>query len=304
MALNAKTVDKPFRKLRKLLKNFPNPPDPEDVHDVRTYTRRIEAMTGAFQLDRKKAGKDLAIYLTPIRKAAGDVRDMDVLTNFTASLDPNSDGDCRLKLIQHLGDRRTKAATKLVKKVKANEKQLRAHLKECATIAANGIDPAKSKRAKEKDKRKSRRKSAGSMASSLQIEQELRDWPRLSEENIHSFRLKVKELRYVLQLAQDGDSKLIGGLGEVKNQIGLWHDWTELAAIAGQVLDHDTQCPTSLEIRTRAKRELQKALTCANRLREQYFPSEADSATKKSGKKGVVSEIHPDVIQATARLAG
>jgi CHAD domain-containing protein len=303
MALDAKSVDKPFRKLRKLLKNFPDPPDPEDVHSVRTYTRRIEAMTGAFQLDRKKVGKDLVMYLTLIRRAAGDVRDMDVLTDFTASLDPNSDGDCRLSLIQHLGERRTKAATKLVKKVKANEKQVRALLKECATIAANGIDAAESKRAKERDKQKSRRKSAGSMASSLQIEQELRDWPRLSEDNIHSFRLKVKELRYVLQLAQHSDSKLIGGLGEVKNQIGLWHDWNELAAIAGQVLDHGKRCPTSLEIRTRAKRELQKALDGANRLRQQYLPSEADSATKKRGKKGAVSEIHPDVIQATARLA-
>lgn len=303
MALDPKSVDKPFRKLRKLLKNFPDPPEPEDVHDVRTYTRRIEAMTTAFQLDRKKVGKELIKNLTPIRKTAGDVRDMDVLTDFAASLDPNGDSDCRLQLLQHLASRRTKAATKLVKKVKANEKQLRAHLKKCATTAGNGINSAKSKRAKEKDRQKSRRKSAGSMASSLQIEQELRVWPRLSEENIHPFRIKIKELRYVLQLAQDGDSKLISGLGQVKDQIGLWHDWNELADIAGQVLDHGAACPISVEVHTRAKRELEKAMDAANALRAQYLPSKAGSGSKKSEKKSAVSAIHPEVIQATSRLA-
>src|SRR4051794_11061283 len=119
MALDVNSIGKSFKKLRKLLKNFPNPPAAEDVHDIRTHTRRIEAIVGAFQLDGKKAGKSLIKHLKPIRKAAGDVRDMDVLTDLAASIEPNGDSDCRLKLIQHLSGRRTKAATKLVKQVKA-----------------------------------------------------------------------------------------------------------------------------------------------------------------------------------------
>jgi CHAD domain-containing protein len=303
MALDIKSVNKPFRKLRKLLKNFPDPPDPEDVHDVRTYTRRIEAMTGAFQLDSKKAGKNLAKSLKPIRRAAGDVRDIDVLTDFAASLDPNGDAACRLKLMQHLADHRTRAAARLAKKVKSNAQQARADLKQCATIAQHGIASVELKGIKEKDKQKSRRKSASSMASSLQIEQELRDWPRFSEKNLHPFRLKVKELRYVLQLAQDSDSKLIDVLGEVKDQIGLWHDWSELAAIAGQVLDHGARCPIAAQIRARTKQELDQAMKDADSLRAQYLPSKAENASKKSGRKGALSEIHPDLIKATSRLA-
>jgi CHAD domain-containing protein len=293
MALDPKSVNKPFRKLRKLLKNFPDPPDPGDVHDLRTHTRRIDAMTGAFQLVTKKAGKELVKNLKPIRKAAGDVRDMDVLTDIAASLDPNGNGDCRLKLMQYLAERRTRSATKLVKKVKINQKRLRADLKECATNAERGIVSAKSKGAKQKDNRKSRRKPASSMAASLQIEQELREWPRLSQKNIHPFRIQVKELRYVLQLAEDSDSKLIDALGEVKDQIGLWHDWNELATIAGQVLDHGAACSITAQIQTRAKHELERAFARANAFRAQYLPSEGSFASKKSRKKVAASEIHP-----------
>lgn len=300
MALDTKSIHKPFKKLGKLLKNFPDPPAPDDVHDIRTHTRRIEAMVGAFQLDSKKPGSALVKSLTPIRKAAGDVRDMDVLTDFAASLDSNSDGDCRLQLMEHVAGRRTKAANKLIKKVSANEKQARASLKQSAKFAEDGLDAARSKNAKEKDRRKTREKSAHSMASSLQIEQELRDWPKLNESNIHPFRLKVKELRYVLQLGTDSDSKLTDALGNVKDQIGLWHDWNELSGIAAEVLDHGAACPVLAEIRARTKQEFEKALDTANALRSEYLPG---NAVRGARKKGAASEVHPAVVKATSRLA-
>ena len=303
MPLDAKLVKKPFSKMRKLLKGFPDPPASEDVHDVRTYTRRVEATIGALQLRDKKTGKDLVKNLKPIRRAAGRVRDIDVLTDLAASLDPNGDRDCRLKLMQYLARHRTKSAAKLVKKVSALEKQLRAELKQCATAAGSGIDGTKTSSATEKDKRKSREKAARSITSTLQIEQELRDWPRLNKSNIHPFRIKVKELRYVLQLGQESDSPLTDVLGEVKDQIGLWHDWNEMAGLASQVLDHGARCALTAQIRARTKKELEKALHDANALRAQYLPGKADSASRKSGKKEVASEIPPKVIEAISRLA-
>ena len=298
MALDAKAVHKPFRKLGKLLKKFPDPPSPEDVHDVRTHTRRIEAMVGAFQLDCKKSGNNLVKSLRPIRKAAGGVRDMDVLTDFAASLDPKADGDCRLRLMEHLASRRDKAAATLSKKVSANEKQARTGLKQTGKLAEAGLDAANTHNANPKDKRKMREKSAESMASSLEIEQELRDWPKLTEKNIHPFRLKVKELRYVLQLGENSDSKLVNALREVKDQIGLWHDWNELSGIAAKVLDHGAGCPIASQIRSRTKQQLEKALRSANALREEYLHQ-----PRSPRKKGALSEIHPAVIKATSRLA-
>jgi len=299
MALDAKSVNKPFRKLGNLLKHLPDLPSPEDVHDVRTQTRRIEAVVGAFNLGSKKSGGCLLEDLKPIRKAAGDVRDMDVLTDFAASLDPEGDGNCRLKLMEHLAGRRRKAASKLLKRVSAKEKHARPLLKECSKVAEAGLDSANSRNAEEKDKARSRRKSVNSMASSLQIAQELRSWPKLDESNIHSFRLKVKELRYVLQLGPHSDSKLIDELGKVKNQIGLWHDWNELCGITAEVLDHGASCPIAAQIRERTRHELRKALDAANRMRAEYL----SAGSNRSPKKRAVADLHPAVIKATSRLA-
>lgn len=300
MALDSKTVQKPFRRLRKILKKFPDPPGPEDVHDVRTHTRKIEALVGALQLDDRKSGSNLVKSLKPIRKAAGDVRDMDVLTDFAASLNPGSDGDCRLRLMEHLAVRRTKAAAKLSKKVNANAHEARDLLKRSGNRANDGLDASDARNSNQRDKQKSREKSADTMASALQIEQELRDWPKLTEKNIHPFRLKVKELRYVLQAGENADSKLVDTLRDVKDRIGLWHDWNELSTIASKVLDHGSKCPIRAQIRERTKQGLEKALQAANALRTQYLQTDSG---RRQGRKRPVAELHPAAIKATSRLA-
>jgi CHAD domain-containing protein len=301
MALDPKAVHKPFRKLGKLLKNFPDPPSEEDVHDVRTQTRRLEAICDAFHLENKKVGSRLLRSLKPIRKAAGGVRDMDVLIDLTASLDPENHASCRLKLVEHLANRRTKAAKKLMKTVNDAESDLKPLIKHCRQLAESGLDAVGSTDPKEeKERAKARRKSVESMASSLEIEQELRDWPKLSSDNIHPFRLKVKELRYVLQLGRHDDSRLIDRLGEVKDQIGRWHDWDQLAGIAAKVLDHGASCPVNARIRETTKQELQKALEISNQMRAEYL---AADSSRRPKKKAAVKEIHPAMVQATSRLA-
>ena len=49
---------------------------------------------------------------------------------------------------------------------------------------------------------------------------ELSNWPRLNEDNLHSFRLKVKELRSVLQLLADGDMKIMAARPKQKMRSG------------------------------------------------------------------------------------
>ena len=105
----------------------------------------------------------------------------------------------------------------------------------------------------------------------------------------------------MLELGENSDSRLVDSLGEVKDQIGLWHDWNELTGIAADVLDHGANCEISNQIRARTKRELQKALSSANALRTQYLQTDSISGRKK---KGAVREIHPAVARATSRLAG
>ena len=55
---------------------------------------------------------------------------------------------------------------------------------------------------------------------------------RLNRNNLHPYRLKVKELRNVLQLSNRADDiEFVEKLGQVKDAIGDWHDWEELVRI-------------------------------------------------------------------------
>jgi CHAD domain-containing protein len=299
MALDPAAVHKPFRKLEKLFKHFPEPPPPDLVHDLRTETRRTEAIINAFQLDDRKAARKLLKHLKPIRQRAGKVRDMDVLIDFTSSLDAGEDTNCRLELLEFLASRRNKAASGLARKVDANLKPLRHSLQQSRKLAEAGLNPKRTRQQKPGDKQKSRDKSSHSIASSFTMEQDMREWPRLTEKNIHPFRLKVKQWRYILQLGEDNHAKLITDLGQVKNQIGLWHDWRELQQIAEKVLDHGSRCVLAAQIRTRTRSEFQNALASSNALRKRYQLIRNGDRKKNVASRGP----HPSVVVATSRLA-
>src|SRR5438874_13230525 len=93
--LDPKRVLKPTRKLRKLLKNMPKQPAPEQVHDLRTNTRRFEAILAAISPDSTRKEKSLLRELAAIRKRAGKVRDMDVLTDFAARITADGEDNCK-----------------------------------------------------------------------------------------------------------------------------------------------------------------------------------------------------------------
>lgn len=113
MALDAKKLDKPFLKLRKLVRKISKVPTQDEVHDIRTNTRHVEAILEALQLSRTPKGRRALRAVTPIRKKAGEVRDMDVLTGFSATLSSGRDAQCLVKLLEHLGEERARAAKKL-----------------------------------------------------------------------------------------------------------------------------------------------------------------------------------------------
>src|SRR5205085_7992845 len=100
---------------------------------------------------------------------------------------------------------------------------------------------------------------------------ELSHWPDLNENNLHLFRIRIKELRYMLQLSQPADTRLVDALGEVKDTIGEWHDWVELLKIAGKVLDPRSDRDVLTDIERIGNEKLQVALAAATRVRERYF---------------------------------
>jgi len=115
MALDPKKLEKSFVKLRKLVRKMSKRATQDEVHDLRTNTRRVEATLQALQLNRSQEGRHVLRAVTPMRKKAGDVRDMDVLTGFAAGLACKGDEQCLVKLLEHLGQERGRGARKLRK---------------------------------------------------------------------------------------------------------------------------------------------------------------------------------------------
>jgi CHAD domain-containing protein len=100
---------------------------------------------------------------------------------------------------------------------------------------------------------------------------ELSRWPALNAENLHPFRIKIKELRYILQLVQDADLKFVDALEKVKQKIGDWHDWQELYRIAAQLLDPAKDRIALIEIEEKRSIKYQQALKAARTLRTRYL---------------------------------
>jgi CHAD domain-containing protein len=261
MAVVFKKVRKPGRKLRKLLKRMGARPTPEQVHDFRTNSRKLEANLEAVGMDGSRLGKRVLKPLSRFRKRAGKIRDMDVLTSYAASIQPqDSEKDCAVQL-EYLGAKRRRHAKKfngasrqdgpvLIKRLKKIERELA----KSEARTENGGRPE-------------------SMASSmaLQLGSRLASGARLNHSNLHPFRLKVKELRNVLRLASDPDQNLLDALGSVKDVIGEWHDWEELVGIAEKTLDHGTQCKLTQTLKATTQKKFDNALSEAEQLRKRYL---------------------------------
>src|SRR5262245_34065379 len=253
MALDVGRIEETIDKLRKLLKKAPARPSPEQVHDLRTHTRRFEAITQALSINSRRNERLLLRGLARLRKRAGKVRDMDVLTGYTAAVHVRNEQDCLTELLEYLGAERYRHAKKLHAAMQRDGGALRKRLK-CTSRRV--------------EKRLSGARSSGddgqstvptdAMASALRLSGELTTPRHLGRRSLHPYRLKVKELRNVLQAADSEDHPFVAALGEIKDAIGEWHDWEELIGIAADVLDHGAHCGLVREFRHIGSRKFER----------------------------------------------
>jgi CHAD domain-containing protein len=121
---------------------------------------------------------------------------------------------------------------------------------------------------------------------------------RLNRQNLHPYRLRVKQLQNVLRLGEgSNDREFLKALGRVKDAIGEWHDWEELQAIAVKVLNHGTKCEMIRQIRNACAEKYDTALSEAQKMRRRYMKV---SSTKRDG--GLKSVTTP-LWEATAAMA-
>jgi CHAD domain-containing protein len=296
MALDRNRLLKPAKKLKKLIKKIGKQPPPDEVHDLRTNARRFEAMFKAFSLNSRGLRKSLLNDLGRLRKRAGKVRDMDVLTGYASTVHPQGEEDCSVQLLEHLGVERRKYAKKLTAEVRRLGPDLRKRFKRIPAIVEK-LDRQKRDAAQESTA------AADASAAAVRLATELGLPPRLGRDNLHPYRLKVKELRNVLQMgAGASQQKFVDDLGKVKDAIGEWHDWEELVALAPKVLDHGKSCGLITELRNIAKKKYEHALALAKTLRKTYLRSPRQP-NKRASAASSTTPSEP-VWNVTAMLAG
>jgi CHAD domain-containing protein len=266
MLLNVERVQKSITRLRKFLKKQPGNPSPETIHDVRTSTRRLESSLEALEIGKNKLKKRLERNLSVLRKRLGKVRDMDVLTAHVMSITPKTpEPECLVQLLEYLGAKRSKYASKLQKVAKNYGPQLRDDL---ATIAENVTDAATQSGQNGEPAVEFDAQGAVSLEELLS---ELDRPARLNRRTLHPYRLKVKELRYVLQLSEDsGSQEFAKKLGEAKDAIGEWHDWEELLEAANKVVNGRPHSKLLRQLRIIADEKFNKALAITQRMRKTY----------------------------------
>jgi hypothetical protein len=137
--------------------------------------------------------------------------------------------------------------------------------------------------------------SVHAAARSLQLAEQLNQPARLGPANLHPYRLKLKELRYVLELEepQPARQELIDAIKKVQDAIGEWHDWMSLGDIAADVLDHD-RCRVVAQIKATAASRFANALATAQSLRSRYAaesPARRAPSRKTSRKGGRKSNV-------------
>jgi CHAD domain-containing protein len=292
VALDTDRFQKSTRRLRKLLKKGSKLLGPEDVHDLRTNARKVESAINAVQLASKNNERRLLRALSRIRKKAGKVRDMDVLTSDLAGVSLEHHRDCQTQLIEYLGVERERRAKQLRHAIERRGATARKRLKR----TEKRFDKIAGKKASSGETGKT-----SAAATALDLSADLASPATLNRGNLHPYRLKVKELRYVLQIAEDGaNRRFIEALGASKDAIGDWHDWEELIAIAEEVLDKKPGCPVLAELRRISREKYDLAVSATTKMRNEYLEQAHPGKSRSSVYKHEPSQ---QALKAVAAIA-
>jgi CHAD domain-containing protein len=269
MAHELKRARKALRELESGLKKLSVNPRPSEVHRLRIAARRVEAIVTALRPSHENRARRLLKSIGPMRKAAGGVREIDVLLANARRLARYSVGEALTRLLEHLCRARQKRVKKLRRRIEHGMCATRTELKEYSKLLGPDLVSAKSNAADEVPAQRPPRLRLAAMEAAHEL-----GWPsKLDAKNIHAFRLKVKRLRYILQLSDDADAVFLGTLAAVQGAIGDWHDWQQLRTVAREVLTRGGDEALLERIDRIVQRTLEQALTTANSLLGRYLAS-------------------------------
>ena len=289
MSFDLQRIQKSTRRVKKFLREHPKEPGVNAVHNLRTSTRSLETTFVTLGITANAKVRRLLRDLRDVRKRAGKVRDMDVLTADVLTLTRESEQECYVQLVEYLGAERIKYAKKLRNTVVSAGPQVRRNLKRNCKRLKKVLERPETRQV-------SSEAVPATIAKAMQLSSSLTAPARLNRKNLHRYRLKVKELRDVLQLSEKaGDQEFFDALGAVKDAIGEWHDWETLITIAAQVLGHDESCKLIKQLELISKAKYERALSITNHFRSRYVKPEKHGARRFS--------FPAPVLRATSAIA-
>jgi len=295
MALDVSNIHKPLGKMRKLLKKPSTLPAPQQVHELRTASRKLEASFHVLSLASRGNERRILKHVARLRKRAGKVRDMDVLTSYASKVHAEGEDECAVQLLEQLGAKRKQYA-----------KQLRVTIRQCGPSVRRRLKLSSTRvdrilRQSAKDSANGKTAPAEAAVSVLKLSSELASPSRLGRASLHPYRLKVKELRNLLQMADNtARQDLLEELGKAKDAIGEWHDWEELISVANDALDHGPRCRLLGELKRTSNEKYEQAITITENMRRKYFRSHRRS---KRGSPAPIDGLAQPVVLAAASLA-
>ncbi len=142
------------------------------------------------------------------------------------------------------------------------------------------------------------------MSVALGLVRELGTVTHLGPKNLHAYRIEVKRLRYVLEMAEEDTGeqhRLIAELKKVQDAIGEWHDWLELRDLAHQALQHGKNCHVMKKITETTHNKYSQALRITEEIRRHYLrAASADRGTASKGSTARQEIKFPDRVLVAA----
>ncbi len=262
MALDRTRLLKPVEKLQKRIKKADRELTPSTVHELRTNVRRFEAIFKTLSLERHGVRGSTLKDLSRLDKRAGKVRDMDVLVRYASTVHPKTMRakhveESTVQLLEYLGNQRRKHARKLHAETHRLRGSLAKDLKRTVSVLGKLAGHTREHKA-----------AAKATVTEARLKAELAASGRLRKDNLHAFRLKIKELRNVLEIERPANrGKLAKALGQTKDAIGEWHDWETLVTLAEKAIDREEGRGLIAELRRIAKNRYREAILLAEALR-------------------------------------
>lgn len=228
-------------------------PKTKPVHRLRTMTRRIEAQLALLTLlpeipDHDKLARKTKRILKKLRRAAGNVRDIDV----------------QIDLIQSIADE--KPTREITKDSKQLQDDLEKERKRSATRLLDTLDQRQSGVTLPLEDLLDTLESAENLSlSSTQITKLAKSWFKTSlpparngdtddPDHLHTIRKQAKLARYIAENAPKearATRRFAQSFEDLQQSGGEWHDWLVLAEIAEKKLGSSS--PLTSELSERSK---------------------------------------------------